>query len=237
MRSLCTLFLLLTLALPAQTIVSALGDGGWDAYPAYINAKSYAFDFHDMAGTTDGALTISTSGVADIASKGISGTPLSSFAGATYRWQSSTWSVSLKLDVCVNTFLGKISIGTLVYSPGSVPTDWTETTINAASGWRFTTITDGNLTPNGWDSYLRENYHITAMIGAIELGLGTSTPTDTYTGSVDWIDYSILSSAGTLTTTRVDFASPIPEPATAAAVLGACSLGMAAILRRRKQRS
>lgn len=60
--------LLLPLVLPAQTVVSELGENGWNAYSEYINASSYSFDFADMAGTTDGALTISTSGVADIAS-------------------------------------------------------------------------------------------------------------------------------------------------------------------------
>ena len=239
MRSLSALsLLLLPLALPAQPIVSEVGENDWGAYPDYnSDLRNTTFDFHSMAGTTNGALTITTNGVADIASRGILGTPLSSFVGATYRWEPGTWSMSLKLELKRTITFGRYTLsytfGTLVYNPGISSSDWITTTVDSNTLWRLTSAKSGTKynTLSGWLSDSRVG---AATIGAIELGLGTSTPEGTYTGSVDWIDYSILSS-GTLITEKVDFAAPIPEPATTAAVLATCGLGVALVARRRKQ--
>jgi hypothetical protein len=231
MRTLALLSLL-PLALPAQTIVSSLNETDWKAYPAYINAKSTSFDFHDMAGTTDGALTITTSGVAAIASKEISGTSLSSFVGATYRWQGSTRIVGLKLDVYRGWWTG-----TLVYDPAAAlsSTDWNTANVDADSSWRLTSATSGTKynTLSGW---LNDSRVGAATIGAIELGLGSSNSTSESVGSIDWIDYLVRSSSGSVTTTTVNFAAPIPEPATTATLVAIGSLGVALVARRRKQR-
>jgi hypothetical protein len=231
MRTLTLLSLLLPLALPAQTIITKLGENGWNAYSDYnSDLKHTTFDFHNMAGTTDGALTITTSGVADIASKGISGTSLSSFVGATYRWEgTSKWSVSLKLDVSSPTEGRK----TLVYNPGLAPTDWTTTTVDANSNsyWRLTPGT-GSLKFSEWLGILGPS----ATINAIELGLGSSSSGEKSAGSIDWLNYSVRSSNGAVTTTTVDFAAPIPEPATTAALVAIGGLGVALVARRRKQR-
>jgi hypothetical protein len=232
MRTLVILSLL-PLALPAQTIVSSITATDWKAYPAYINAKSTSFDFHDMAGTTDGALTITTSGVAAIASRGITGTALSSFVGATYRWQGDTRVVGLKLEV----YRGLFWSGTLVYdpAPASSPTDWNTAIVDASSSWRLTSATSGPKynTLSGWLSDSRVG---AATISAIELGLGSSNSTTDSIGSIDWIDYSLRSGGGSAITTSVDFAAPIPEPATTATLVAIGSLGMALVARRRKSR-
>lgn len=144
--------------------------------------------------------------------------------------------MSLKLELYrTYTFFGKsysFAIGTLVYTPTSTSTDWNTTTVDSNTLWRLTSATGTKYrTLTDWSSYLGSSI----TINAIELGVGTSTPTGTYTGSIDWIEYSILSS-GTLSTETVDFASPIPEPATAAALYASGGLGIAMIARRRKQR-
>ena len=233
MRTL-VLLSLLPLALPAQTIVSSLNETDWKAYPAYINALRTSFDFHDMPGTTDGALTITTSGVAAIASKAISRTSLASFVGATYRWQGSTRVVGLKLEV----YRGIFWSGTLVYDPATAPspTDWNTATVDANSFWRLTSAASGTTKYNTLSGWLGDSRVGAATISAIELGLGSSNSTSDSVGSIDWLDYSVRSSGGSVTTTSVDFASPIPEPATTATVVAIVSLGVALVARRRKQR-
>jgi hypothetical protein len=238
MRFFSVLPLLLPLALPAQTIVSQLGGNNWDAYSAFINASSTSFDFHDMAGTANGALTVTTNGVANIASYDIGGTNLSAFSGATYRWEPGTRNVSLRLELNRTTTLFGFSFsswaGTLVYNPVSTSTGWNTTTVDSSSLWSYTSYkgtTNKYRTLGDWISYFGSSY---ATINAIELGVGTSTPTGTYTGSIDSVEYSILS-GGTLITEKTDFATPIPEPSTAAALIGTCCLGAAAIAHRRKR--
>ena len=238
MRFLSALPLLLPLALPAQTTVSQLGDNNWDAYSAFINAGSTSFDFHDMPGTANGALTITTSGVANIASYDIAGTKLTAFSGATYRWEPGTRNVSLKLELnrTINLFGISIpyGIGTMVYDPQPTATGWTTTTVDSSTRWwftKYTGTTNKYRTLSAWADYFESSL---PTIGAIELGVGSSTATAPCTGSVDWIDYSILS-GGALLTKKADFATPIPEPSTAAALIGTCCLGAAAIAHRRKR--
>jgi hypothetical protein len=113
-------------------------------------------------------------------------------------------------------------------------TGWNTTSVGENPFWRLTGYQGGGdkyRTLSDWIGYFGTSY---TVISAIELGIGSSTSTTVSTGSVDWIEYSILSS-GTLITEKVDFAAPIPEPATAAALLATCGLGVALVARRRKQ--
>jgi hypothetical protein len=104
-------------------------------------------------------------------------------------------------------------------------------------------ITFANLTPNGnYNLYLYGHYNATYTIGGTSLVKGNNNSPHSLTEGVDYLVFSnvLADGAGNLTVTYTSAlaglqlqSSPIPEPASAAALAGCALLGLAACRRRR----